>query len=81
LRSVRARLAKLLLPVAEASDAPALERSQMMTQSEMAARLGTVREMVGRALRAFADEGLIAFDRNRIVIVDRAGLEEAAEGG
>jgi len=46
----------------------------------MAARLGTVREMVGRALRELTDEKLIDLDRHRIVISDRAGLEAVAEG-
>ncbi len=83
LRSVKARLAKLLL--AEAGSAVSHpwamhDRSQMVTQAEMAARLGTVREMVGRALRELADEGLIALDRHRIVIVDREKLVAAAEG-
>jgi CRP/FNR family transcriptional regulator len=81
LRSVKARLAKLLLAEAERSlDAGEIDRSHMMTQTEMAARLGTVREMVGRALRELADDGLISLDRHRIVIVDRAGLESAVEG-
>lgn len=81
LRSVKERLARLLL--AEAARIPTagpLDRSQMMTQAEMAARLGTVREMSGRALRELADEGLIAFDRHRIVILDRARLAALAEG-
>ncbi|MGQ9491010.1 MAG: helix-turn-helix domain-containing protein [Anaerolineae bacterium] len=52
----------------------------MMIQAEMAARLGTVREMIGRTLRELADEGLIAFDRHRIVILDRERLAALAEG-
>jgi CRP/FNR family transcriptional regulator len=49
-----------------------------MTQQEMAAQLGTVRETVGRALRDFEDEGLIRFDRHRIIILDREALETRA---
>ena len=45
----------------------------------MASRLGPVREVVARSLRAVAASGLIQLDRNRIVILDRAGLEYAAE--
>lgn len=81
LRSVKSRVARLLL--AEARRAPAtqgLDRSQMVTQAEMAARLGTVREMIGRALRELADEGVIEFDRHRIVIVDQEALEAVGEG-
>ena len=81
LRSVKARLAKLLLAEAQRSAAQSeIDRDRMVTQSEMAARLGTVREMVGRALRELADEGLIAMNRHRIVIADREGLSAIAEG-
>ena len=80
LRSVKSRLAKLLLREAGRAGAQAaIERDQMMTQTEMAARLGTVREMVGRALRELADDGLIAMDRQRIVIVDRENLAAVAD--
>lgn len=82
LRSVKARLARLLLTEAERTDSlDALDRSQMVTQAEMAARLGTVREMIGRALRDLADEGLIEFDRHRIVISDRPALQAVADLG
>jgi CRP-like cAMP-binding protein len=82
LRSVKARLAKLLLSqAAHAADAAGIDRGQMLTQSEMAARLGTVREMVGRALRELVEEGFIEMDRHRIVILNRSGLHAVAEGG
>lgn len=77
MRNVRERLARLLLEQAES-----VERGDIpapLTQEEMASRLGTVREVVGRALRALAAEGVIEFDRNRIVILDRARLEEISE--
>jgi len=74
LRTVSARLAKLLLTRARSE----AEAPQPMTQQEMAAQLGTVREMVGRVLRTFEDEGLIRFDRHRLVILDQEGLEQEA---
>jgi len=81
LRSVKSRVARLLLAEAERSaDETELRRDQMVTQAEMAARLGTVREMIGRALRDLAEAGLIEFDRHRIVIVDREGLIEIGDG-
>jgi CRP/FNR family cyclic AMP-dependent transcriptional regulator len=81
LRSVKSRVARLLLTEAERSaDEDELRRDQMITQAEMAARLGTVREMIGRALRDLADVGLIEFDRHRIVILDREGLIEVSDG-
>lgn len=81
LRSVKERLARLLLAeAARTSTAGTINRDQMVTQAEMAARLGTVREMIGRALRELADAGLIQFDRHRIVITDRRGLAGVADG-
>lgn len=78
-RSVTARLAKLLLQQADAARSDSVTRAAFLTQQEMAARLGTVREMVGRALRVLADSGAIRIERHRIVIVDRARLEEKAK--
>ena len=77
MRNVRGRLARLLLEQAQA-----MERGDIpmaLTQEEMASRLGTVREVVGRSLRALAAEGIIEFQRNRIVVLDRARLEAEAE--
>jgi CRP/FNR family transcriptional regulator len=74
LRTVRARLARFLLRHAEASQVP-----RRWTQEEMAAYVGTVRDMVGRTLRAFADAGLIRMERRQIVVLDREGLEAEAE--
>lgn len=77
MRNVRGRLANLLLTEARAHEAGAVPR--MLTQEEIASRLGTVREVVGRVLRGLATEGIIAFDRHRIVILDADRLAEAAE--
>jgi CRP/FNR family transcriptional regulator len=77
MRSVRGRLARLLLEQAEASRTEVVP--MMMTQEEMAARLGTVREMVGRTLRSLAAAGILEFDRHRIVILDAEKLAEEAE--
>lgn len=77
MRSVRGRLARLLLEEAEHTQASFVER--LLTQEEMAARLGTVREMVGRTLRSMATDGIIQFDRHRIVILDIERLAEEAE--
>lgn len=68
MRSVRGRLARLLLDQAESSANDTVPR--LLTQEEMAAQLGTVREMVGRTLRGLAADGIIEFDRHRIVILD-----------
>jgi CRP-like cAMP-binding protein len=73
LKSVAGRLAKLLLDqAAQGQDAVPLTRQQM------AARLGTIREMVSRALRELEDQGLVSRDGRQIVITDRAALERRA---
>ena len=74
LRTVSGRLAKLLL----AQAARSRETPRRMTQQEMAAQLGTVREVVGRALRSFEEEGLIRFDHHRLIVLDQEGLERKA---
>jgi CRP-like cAMP-binding protein len=74
LRTVRGRLARFLLERAKAGAV-----TQRWTQEEIAAHLGTVREMVGRALRSFADAGLLRLERQRIVLLDQAGLEAETE--
>ena len=75
LRTVRGRLARFLLEQAETDTV-----TRSWTQAEMAARLGTVREMIGRTLRSLADAGLIRFDRQRIELLDREGLKLEAYG-
>jgi CRP/FNR family transcriptional regulator len=73
---VRGRLARLLLEQAQAAEQG--RRPAALTQEEMAARLGSVREVVGRTLRSLAADGIITVDRHRIMVVDRARLEEEA---
>lgn len=76
MRSVKGRLARLLLEQAHQNDTEALPR--LLTQEEMANQLGTVREVVGRALRSLANSDIIEFDRHRIVILDADRLAEEA---
>ncbi len=68
--SVTGRLAAFLLQQSDESS------HRRMTQDEIAAHLGTVREMVGRAFRELQEAELIAIDRHRIEILDREGLRE-----
>jgi len=75
LHTVRTRLARFLLAHAGESHSP-----QRWTQQEIAARIGTVREMVGRTLRSFVNEGLVRRQRGRLIVVDREGLEREAAG-
>lgn len=76
MRSVKGRLARLLLEQATRNESEELPR--LLTQEEMANQLGTVREVVGRALRSLANSGVIEFDRHRIVILDADKLAEEA---
>ena len=75
LRTVRGRLARFLLEHVDEK-----EISRRWTQDEIAAHLGTVRDMVGRTMRAFVDAGLVCMDRQRIVLLDREELEAEAYG-
>jgi CRP/FNR family cyclic AMP-dependent transcriptional regulator len=79
LRPVEARLARLLL--GQSTDGRA-RRHRWATQAEMASRLGTVPDVLNRALRSLVEQGLIAVERHQIKILDRKGLEaKSAAGG
>lgn len=73
-RRVTGRVAKMLL---EYAGDGAGERPRL-TQQEMAAMIGTAREMVGRSLKTLEDGGTIRMDRNRIIITDQNALKEIA---
>ena len=89
LLNVRQRLVKFLVDQAEGSqpgahretaeDPASTNLGRRWTQNDIAAHLGTVRDVVGRALRALESEELIRLDRGRIVLVDRPGLERLAD--
>ena len=68
LRQVSSRLAKLLLEISSGQQAP-------LTQQEMAAHLGTVREIIGRSLKQLEARGLIEIEHGKITVLDRPGLE------
>lgn len=71
--SVTGRLAAFLLQ--QIDEEQGIIRRQW-TQDEIAAHLGTVREMVGRAFKELHEAGLIRLDRHRIEILDWDGLRE-----
>jgi CRP-like cAMP-binding protein len=75
-RTVSQRLARLLL--ADASG-DTLHRPGWYTQAEIAARLGTVPDVIQRALGSLAAGGAIAVERDAIVIHDRDALERLAD--
>lgn len=71
------RLARLLneTPADELSG----ESGARWTQEQMAARLGTVREVVARSLRELERSGAILMENRRISITDRNVLQEWAQ--
>ena len=75
LRTIEARLARYLI---EQSTEDQLARPRWATQAEMANRLGTVPDVLNRALRNLAKEDLIRVERHQIQILDLHGLEVKA---
>jgi CRP-like cAMP-binding protein len=74
-RHVIGRVARILLESAGDGTGP----RPRLTQQEMAAMVGSAREVVGRSLKALEEEGVIRLDRHRIVIVNKKALEEMVE--
>ncbi|MBL8162329.1 MAG: Crp/Fnr family transcriptional regulator [Anaerolineae bacterium] len=77
-RSIPSRLAKLFLHETTYADQIA-EAPTNLTQEEIAAILGTTREVVGRALRGLLNAGLLRKRGRYVYVVDRQGLELLAE--
>lgn len=71
LKTVEARFAQLLLEQAEGD---VIERRRWTNQIELAARLGTVPDVLSRVIRELTKAGLIEMDKQHIRILDRAGL-------
>lgn len=51
------------------------------THQQLADELGSVREIVSRLLKGFAEHGLVALGREQIEILDPAGLRQMAQDG
>jgi len=75
LRTVEARLAKLLL---EQADGDIIPRRRWTTQTELAARLGTVPDVLSRVMREMIKEGVIVMEKVQIRILNRPRLAERA---
>lgn len=72
-RSVDARLAAWLLARAPGPVAA--------TQQEIAADIGTAREVVSRRLAAFAKQGMARPERGAVALLDQAALARLRDGG
>lgn len=76
-RSIPSRLAKLYLYETTYAEHIA-EAPSRLSQEEIAAILGTTREVVGRALRGLMNAGLLRKRGRQVFIADRQGLERLA---
>jgi CRP/FNR family transcriptional regulator len=51
-----------------------------LTHQQLADEVGSVREIVTRILRSFADQGLVRLSRGSVEVLDAGGLRRVAEG-
>jgi CRP-like cAMP-binding protein len=75
LKEVRQRAAAMLLQLAEEHGS---EFTLPASNEQIAAQLGTAREVISRALHGFAHDGLIDLDGRRVRVLDVEGLRERA---
>ncbi|MCJ7700789.1 MAG: Crp/Fnr family transcriptional regulator [Anaerolineales bacterium] len=76
---ITGRLARLLLDRYSGSNDSPVARD--LTLDEMAAHIGSTREMVCRALYRFSDDGLIEITRTEFLFTDQEKLEKLAQKG
>lgn len=74
---VAGRLARLLIEFV--GDDPQKPIPRNLTLDEMAARIGTTREMVCRFLHRFSNEGLIEITRTEFSVTNSKGLKALAQ--
>jgi CRP-like cAMP-binding protein len=75
---VAGRLARFLVDLSPDEKGPV---ARDLTLDEMAAHIGTTREVVCRFLHRFASDGLIDITRTEFTVHDRARLEELSRQG
>jgi len=81
LREVGQRLARFLLAEARRSGTPTengMSVNLTQTNQQIAARIGSVREVVSRAFTRLQHDGLIIVEGRRLIIPDEAALETFA---
>jgi CRP/FNR family cyclic AMP-dependent transcriptional regulator len=79
--SVRQRVASHLLDLASTQQRPAGTLEARVTQQELADAVGSVREVVARALRDLRRLGIVATSTDSVVILDPIRLHEEYWGG
>ena len=83
LREVGQRVAKILLDEASSRGKRAngtVTFRQQLTHVQLAARIGTVREVVTRAITRLQNQGLIRLDGKNIILLDETALRAYAGG-
>jgi CRP-like cAMP-binding protein len=83
LREVDQRLARWLLTEARGrgrQTADGIELTLVLTNQQIAARIGSVREVVSRALSRLQQNNLIAVDGRQVTIINEQALAVFAEG-
>ena len=73
---IAGRLARLLIE--SVGEDPQKSVPRNLTLDEMAARIGTTREVVSRFLHRFSDQGLIEITRTEFSVTDPKGLQDLA---
>lgn len=76
--SVKQRVAAALLDLASAQQGPRDRLVAQVSQQELADAVGSVREVVARALRELRLAGLVATGPHSVLIVDPTGLHDQA---
>jgi len=76
-KNIPARLATVLLRLADEKGSGNLVEGY--THQDLAEMLGTYRETATQTLNSFKNQGLIEVGRKRVVVLNRQGLEAAAE--
>jgi CRP/FNR family transcriptional regulator len=80
LRTVEARLANTLLKHTQVVEGRlVVPRRTWTTFDEMATRLGTVRDVLSRAMHSLEEEGLLRVEKHEILILDSSGLAKRGE--
>ncbi|HZS48991.1 MAG TPA: Crp/Fnr family transcriptional regulator [Blastocatellia bacterium] len=82
LREVGQRLARLLLDEATRNgtrSGKSLSMTILLTNQQIAARVGSVREVVSRALARLQQDGLIVIEKHQLSIPDVSALTDYAE--
>jgi CRP/FNR family cyclic AMP-dependent transcriptional regulator len=75
-KSISARLASLLLRLSDEADS---DEVSGYTHQELAEMLGTYRETTTQTLNDLRSQGLIQIERKRLILIDKAGLEDVSE--